>query len=516
MAPLRILLVEDNPGDVRLVQEMLRQESSSRSPVDRFELECADCLADALALLAGRSFDVILLDLSLPDGQGLETVARMRSAVPEAPLVVMSGLSDEAVAIRAVQAGAQDYLVKGHADGDLLVRAIRYAIERVQTLKALRESERFLHSTLDALSAHIAILDGTGRIVAVNAAWRRFAATHWLIGASCDAGSNYLDACSASGKEGLAEANALARGIRAVMTNRRDHFHLEYASEGPAGKRWFAVHSTRFAGPGPARVVVAHEDITERKYAEEQARQRQAELAHVARVSTMGEMATGLAHELNQPLAAIVSYAKGCIRRMRSGSAEEGDLLGALEQISRQAVRASEIIRRLRRFVRRGPPRRDRVGVNDLVREAVAFAEPESQQREIPVRLRLEQNLPAVEVDRIQVEQVILNLIRNGFEAIGGSETPERVVDIRTAADGAHRVHVAVSDSGRGLSADIAGRVFDQFFSTKRDGLGMGLSISKSIIEAHGGRLWATPNREWGTTFEFSLPAAEGGVVDDR
>jgi signal transduction histidine kinase len=259
-----------------------------------------------------------------------------------------------------------------------------------------------------------------------------------------------------------------------------------------------------------SRRMVAREAF-ERKRAEDQARQHEAALAHVARVSMMGEMAAQMAHELNQPLAAIVSYARGCTRRMQSGAERPAEILDVLDQISAQAVRASEILKRLRAFVRKGEPRRERVQLNDLVRNALRFAEVEAKDYGVTVRFEPTPTVPPVKADAIQLEQVVLNLVRNGFEAMRKADGSNRTLEVRTAIDKGGWVRCAVRDTGVGIPADIADTLFEPFATTKPDGLGMGLSISRSIIESHGGRLWATPNAETGTTFQFTLPIVNGG-----
>ena len=244
----------------------------------------------------------------------------------------------------------------------------------------------------------------------------------------------------------------------------------------------------------------------ERRLLAAQAEQRQADVAHAARLNTLGGMAAGLAHELNQPLAAIVAYARGCSRRIESGDASTASLLPAINEIATQALRAGEILRRIRDFVRHGEQRREPVDVNELVREAARLADLEARQLGVTMRLELAASIPTVEADPIQVEQVVLNLVRNGFEAMRETDGRDRVLSIRTVheQDG---VEVAVQDTGGGVPAGIADRLFDPFFTTKRDGLGLGLSISRSLIEANGGRLWASPNGTGGATFRFALPA---------
>jgi two-component system sensor histidine kinase TtrS len=256
-------------------------------------------------------------------------------------------------------------------------------------------------------------------------------------------------------------------------------------------------------------------DITERKRAEEEARRREAELAHVSRLSLVGEMASGLSHELNQPLSTILFYARGCIRRIQSGTLAPAALLDVLEKVAVQADAAGRIVRRLREFVSKRAPHLSTVDVNETIRRALSFAEAETTRSGARVRLQLAEALPAVRADRIQLEQVIVNLVRNGVEAMQAVELGQRELAIETTRSADNTITVGVHDTGVGLSAEIAERVFDSFFSTKPDGMGMGLSISRSIIEAHGGRLWVTPDSERGTTFRFSLPVMRGAADED-
>lgn len=272
---------------------------------------------------------------------------------------------------------------------------------------------------------------------------------------------------------------------------------------------WFGSFYLRHEMARNRRAVAR--EAHERLRAEEQARQHQASLAHVARVSMMGEMAAQMAHELNQPLSAIVSYASGCIRRIRNGSERPEEILEALDQIAGQAVRASEILKRLRAFVRKGAPKRERVHINAVVRNALRFAEVEARDYGVSVRFEPAPYLPVIQADAVQLEQVVLNLVRNGFEAMRETNGRQRELVIRTGLDDHGFVRVSVRDSGAGVAADIADTLFEPFTTTKPDGLGMGLSISRSIIESHGGRLWMTQNAGAGATFEFTVPVAEGG-----
>jgi signal transduction histidine kinase len=247
----------------------------------------------------------------------------------------------------------------------------------------------------------------------------------------------------------------------------------------------------------------------ERAEADIRASKHQAELAHAARLSTLGGMAAGLAHEINQPLSAIVSYARGCARRLRGGDLQPDALLDIVESIAAQALRAASVLRRIRDFVRHHELPRERVDLAHLVREAVRFADVEAQQLGVALRVEPSSTPLPVEVDVVQIEQVILNLVRNAFEATTSRLGGTREVTIRSLRT-ASGVEVTVSDTGSGVPPELMGRLFEPFFTTKRDGLGLGLSISRSIVEAHGGRLWAEPNSPRGTIFHLELPRPRG------
>lgn len=248
-------------------------------------------------------------------------------------------------------------------------------------------------------------------------------------------------------------------------------------------------------------------DITEHKWAEEQGRRHQTELARVARLSTMGEMATGLAHELNQPLSAIANFARGCIRRLRSGDVAPADLIEPLEEVCEQAERAGEIMRHVRDFVRKSEPRMTAVDINLVVRSVVKFTEHEARQHETVITLQLAPEQPRVWADSIMVEQVICNLVRNAMEAMAETRTLRREIIIRTVPHDGDVVEVEVIDTGPGIDGAVIDQVFDQFFTTKPEGVGMGLSISRSIVESHGGSIRAESRAGGGATFRFTLKA---------
>lgn len=248
-------------------------------------------------------------------------------------------------------------------------------------------------------------------------------------------------------------------------------------------------------------------EMEERHRAEEQVQQHQAELAHVARLSTVGEMVAELAHELNQPLSAISSYAQACQRLLDSdGNEDHEELVASLGQVGEQANRAAEIIRRLRRFATKTKPLHVAVDINALICDVAQLTAIDARMAQAEVCFALTDPLPPVIGDRIQLEQVMVNLMCNAFEAMQESEFPCRRLAVRTAVDGAQRIVVDVEDNGVGIPAALIDRIFERFFTTKPNGMGMGLPISQSIIERHGGLLWVTPNPDRGSTFHFTLP----------
>ncbi|MEW5788434.1 MAG: PAS domain S-box protein [Pseudomonadota bacterium] len=256
-------------------------------------------------------------------------------------------------------------------------------------------------------------------------------------------------------------------------------------------------------------------DITDLVKAEERGRQHQAELAHVARLSTLGEMTSGLAHELNQPLCAITTYAQTCLRILQSGEGQTERIRYGLEQVVRQAELGSEIFRRLRNFARKGNAPRQRVKLSDVIHEVAGFIQSEVRQNQICVSLEIARNLPRVRVDPIQIEQVMLNLVRNGMDAMAGLPEERRRLAIKASRHARRAVRVCIGDGGRGCPAETADRLFEPFYTTKPNGLGIGLGISQSLIEAHGGRLWLEANSEQGATFCFTLPGEEQAHVDE-
>ena len=239
----------------------------------------------------------------------------------------------------------------------------------------------------------------------------------------------------------------------------------------------------------------------------------QSELVHISRLTAMGEMASTLAHELNQPLSAISNYLKGS-RRLLEGNSDErsATMRDALEKAADQAMRAGQIIRRLRDFVSRGESERRVESVTKLVEEASALSLVGVKDRGIRVQFQFDPTVDLVFADRVQIQQVLLNLIRNSMDAMETSKTRDLVVTIAPADNG--HVQISVADTGSGIAPEIAEQLFQPFITTKRQGMGVGLSISRTIVESHGGKIWVEPNPAGGTIFHFTLAVLTEGDVN--
>ena len=247
-------------------------------------------------------------------------------------------------------------------------------------------------------------------------------------------------------------------------------------------------------------------DLTERREMEERARLRLEDAAHTARLLELGEMCSGIVHEVNQPLTAIATFAEACLRRIRTVGAEPGLVEDTLGRVREQGVLAAEIVSRLRGLVHKGESRRETFDLGPVIEETLLLVNHERRRRGVRVSVFCEPELPPVRGDRVQIEQILLNLIRNAFHAV--EDADPRQVWLRTERAGADRVRMVVEDSGRGLAPELRERVFETFYSTKPSGLGVGLAISRSLAESHGGRLWAESADGGGARFGLDLPRA--------
>ena len=274
-----------------------------------------------------------------------------------------------------------------------------------------------------------------------------------------------------------------------------------------ANKRWYLLHTCALHWVDGRDVrLIAALDITERKQVEELGRQQQEKLQQTSHLITVGHMASTLAHELNQPLAAIVNYTMGCVRRLRSGNGDTQQLLAAMEKAGAQAERAGRIIQRVRELVRKREPRLVDCEVNGVIANAAGLTEITAEKNSVRIKLELAEKLPVALADGIMLEQVILNMTRNAIEAMQKTPPEERELTLRSRLNQGGMIEIEVIDTGSGIPAAMEGASFEPFVTTKPDGLGMGLNICRSIMELHRGQLWATRNAGRGSTFHLTLP----------
>ncbi|MGO9592361.1 MAG: PAS domain S-box protein [Steroidobacteraceae bacterium] len=290
-------------------------------------------------------------------------------------------------------------------------------------------------------------------------------------------------------------------------------YHCEYAVLTRSGMRrqiaWRCV-VIEASKETATRVLCSGDDVTDARSAEAEAREARERMLHVSRLATLGEMASGISHELNQPLAAIANYAQASRRLLSTAPTALTDVDEALEQIAAQALRAGEIIRRLRSLVRNHATDRELASINDVIEELGSLARADARASDVRIVLDLRPDLPRLRLDRIQIQQVLLNLLRNSIDALEASPPERKEVVIRTEPDGIGDILITVTDTGPGVPDELLQRLFMPFVTSKIDGTGLGLAISRTIVEAHGGRLDHKANTPSGATFIVKLPAEQG------
>jgi two-component system, LuxR family, sensor kinase FixL len=305
---------------------------------------------------------------------------------------------------------------------------------------------------------------------------------------------------------------SLKSGINRLMQERVDTWRTEARLVTQTGE---AVHAQVQIGliradGKPQYLILELVDRTAQARAEQEVVLLRENLAHMARVNTMGEMATGIAHELNQPLTAIGTYAQAARRIIGSGAAEPEEIMQTLDKISAQSERAGEVIRRLRAMLVRNERKRESTEAAQLIRDIARLAEIDLRDRNVSLRLMIGDGLPPISVDKIQIQQVIINLLRNAMEAMQETSSGHEITLSTRLADD-RMLEIGVSDLGPGIEEAVAGQIFDTFYTTKAEGLGMGLAICRSILQSHGGDLTFCNNRYGGATFTIHLPVDEEG-----
>ena len=372
-------------------------------------------------------------------------------------------------------------------------------------LRAVLESNALRSAIFGSLYGQVMAIDRRGVILAVNQAWTSLQEETGAEPARVSVGANYLDVCLKAVAGGDATAGQALQAVNAVLRRDSEGARLEYACQTPSGERWFEMAVEPFRRP-EGGAVISYLDITRRRQAEEEARRQHDELAHTLRITTLGELSTSFAHEINQPLAAIVTNARAAIRLLERRGVEHADVAEALTDIAADGRRASEIIRRLRALSRKEHTPQTGLDLTALVDDMVSLLRHDFTRRNITVLRISDSVIPPIPGDPVQLQQVLLNLLVNASEAIDRGGDVRRRIVIGTSHRAPDLVEITVRDTGVGAQGADLERMFERFVTSKPGGLGMGLAISRSIIEAHGGRIRAAVNVDRGLTFHVELP----------
>jgi signal transduction histidine kinase len=500
IVPIHLLLVEDNPGDARLVHEMLRDQLY-------IKVEMADCLAAGMARLEQGGIDIVLLDLGLGDSQGLDTLISVAHTHPELPVVALTGLDDDALALRTVQAGGQDYLTKNTVTPDILRRTIRYAIERKRAERVLRISEeryRTLFETMDEGFCIVEMLydpDGKAvdyRFVEINPAFDKHT--------------------------GLPQA--LGKTIRQMVPNHDAHWFEIYGQVARTGEairfenpaiamqRYYDVYAFRIGGDGSQRVGILFNDITIRKVSEaalqasiDELKIMSQQLLQAEKLATMGELASSIAHELNNPLATVSLRVESLIAQTTG----DDPRLRELKIIGQEVERMGNLVSNLLQFSRRSQPQISMVNVCDEIEKTLELVHYHLRKHNVTVAREFKPEGPLIHADRQQLRQLFLNLFTNASDAMpeGGTLT------IRvTRRPEEKQFCIEIADTGVGIPPEILPKIMEPFYTTKPEGkgTGLGLAICRRIAQAHNGTLSITSEEAPGngTRVCITLPFSNG------
>jgi len=376
--------------------------------------------------------------------------------------------------------------------------------ERVRFEAALRASEERWRAIFETAAVGIATEPLAGGVSSVNPAFQR------LLGYS-ESELQKLTTFDFTHEDDLAATRKLRNGI---ITGPQRSYRLEKRYRHKDGTIiWADVNASMVPATNstPAFLAIMVVDITARRHAEDALRVAQSELARVSRLTTMGGFAASIAHEVNQPLMAVVTNADTCLRWLAQDLPDLDEARQAAERTVNAGHRAADIIKTIRALARKSTAEMTRFDINSAITDILTLARGELQRHDILLETDFSAGVQPIMGDRVQLQQVILNLIRNGVEAMSTVTLRRRVLQVSSQIDERGDVVIAVTDTGTGLDPTKKERIFDAFFTTKPEGMGLGLSICRSIVETHGGRLWASPNLTQGSTFQFTVPAAADG-----
>lgn len=504
--PIKVLHVEDNPADARLIWELLKESKTTK-----FDLVHVEELDKALESLRNDAFDALLLDLNLPDSRGLETIEKALTRAPHMPIIALTGLTDEEYGVKAVQMGAQDYLIKGQVNRDLLMRSILYAIERKRAEMALWESEERYRQLVDMSPETIAVHSAEGKLLYLNPAGVK------LIGASTSdevIGKSIWDIVHPDSHE--------------LVRKRVTQALKEGKSVPPVEEKFVSLDGKIIIGEVTTTPVVYAEkkalltviqDITKRKqiekelknhteHLEEEVRKQAIELIQTEKMASMGLLVAGVAHEINNPLAFIKSNNEFVLEDLKKLEATLGGKKGQLETVTKAQKllrtnadgikRIADITKALKSFAKSDAEGRSPADINQGLKDTLTILQNQLKHR---VQVHEEYGaLPQIECNIGQLNQVFMNIIMNASEAMDKGD-----IWIKTWTDNKN-IYVKIKDNGEGIPRDRLNKVFDPFSSTKKSGTGLGLSVSHRIVQDHKGSISVESEVGKGTTFTIRLP----------
>ncbi|MTI14707.1 hybrid sensor histidine kinase/response regulator [Sansalvadorimonas verongulae] len=503
----KILLVDDNPTNLQVLLQTLNGRG--------YKLLIAKDGENALRIAHKARPALILLDIMMPGIDGYEVCRRLKSSpeVSDITVIFLSALDDTRDKVRGLESGAVDYISKPFQAEEVIARVdTQLKIHRLERALAARNKQ--LEATnerlLETMREGIFGVDAKGKISFANPAASR------MTGYAMDELT-----------DGDLYSLALSRNQDGGPTPREQTLLYKTLTEGIVQTRLDGIFSRRDETLFPADfsctpiiennevtgAVIVFRDITEKKRQQkildkalEEVQEQKDKLTHMSRLSSMGEMASGFAHEVNQPLTAINNYAQVCRRALSRENFDKDFINEAMDKVSTQAQRAGDIISRIRSFVKKPDHCLEQVDCNRLINDVVKLAEVDARHNQIEIHLDLAKDLPEVRIDPVQIQQVALNLVRNAMEAMRDQDTRDIGVWVETRQQDEHFVKVRVIDRGYGLADDAEEKMFTPFYTTKSDGMGIGLSVCQSIIQTHGGVLSFERNPEGGAILWFTVP----------
>lgn len=506
MIAARILIVEDDRIVARDIQHQL-------SRMGHVVVGMSSSGEDAVRLACSQQPDLVLMDIRLEgEMDGIEAARRIRDA-HRIPIVFLTAYANDEVVHRASLTEPFGYLLKPFEEPQMRT-VIQMALFKHASDTKLRISERRYAATLASIRDGVILCDRDGRVDFMNRAAETM--TGWT---AAEAGGQPLSAVFVAVDE---ETHKPLEDFSAVVLRSGDFAPPERQSRllprggsEPAGivveERCSAIIDDRGDLVGS---ILVFRDLTQRRRIAEALRTAQADLAHIGRLTMMGELAAAVAHEVNQPLMAIVTNAGTCLQHLSQPQPDLDKTRVVVERIVRDAQRAGDVVRSIRALARRTPADPGWVDISALIADTLELVRAELRRARVTVETDLQAGPPWVHGDRVQLQQLVLNLVMNAIEAMAapsaGGDLPERRLRIVTGSE-EDLIRVRVEDSGPGIAETDVDAIFRALYTTKPDGLGMGLSISRSIVELHGGRLTATPGTSGGSVFEFVLPVSPGG-----